>query len=389
VVGAGIGGIALARGLVADQHRVRVLERGTGPSTSGAAVTIFSNGAAAAAGLGADFADLGGDIHELCLHRSTGRPLLHTDLRHMRARTGFAIRTVPRVDLISRLSEGLDENHVQFDARVVAIHPEGADTIVELADGSVLRPDVVVGADGYRSVVRHATLADGYPEDVGWATWQGLSPVLPNIAAGTSGRLFVGGSGLVGLMPAGNGLTQWWFDARRPAPVSAGSDALSNSSKTDSLTWLHDAFGSYADPVPELLEQIDVDDIGYFPHVLRDPSPPWGRGAVTLLGDAAHAFPPSQAQGANQALEDAWLLRGALAPPRSTGNDLPDALRRYERRRAARVRLVSRMAASERTNRPPGPVLGLLARHTPASITGRGYARLVRRISSVLHDDHV
>jgi 2-polyprenyl-6-methoxyphenol hydroxylase-like FAD-dependent oxidoreductase len=47
IVGAGIGGLALARGLQADGHRVEVLEKAAGRRDGGAAVTIFSNGGAA------------------------------------------------------------------------------------------------------------------------------------------------------------------------------------------------------------------------------------------------------------------------------------------------------------------------------------------------------
>jgi FAD-dependent urate hydroxylase len=102
------------------------------------------------------------------------------------------------------------------------------------------------------------------------------------------------------------------------------------------------------------------------------------------MGDAAHAFPPTQAQGANQALEDAWLLSRALgADPR----DAPGALRRYEMLRARRVRTVSRRAASERTNKPlPAPVRRLTAM-IPPSLVGRAYLAQLRGVSSVLHHE--
>jgi FAD-dependent urate hydroxylase len=129
--------------------------------------------------------------------------------------------------------------------------------------------------------------------------------VLPELVGGSTGVCVVGDAGPVGLLPAGEGLPQWWFDVEGPRPDPA---------TTSVAGWLREKFS----------------------------------GPVTLLGDAAHAFPPSQAQGANQALEDAWALRRAL----SGDNDDPAAtLRRYERERVPRVRRVTR--------RPrPGPPTG-------------------------------
>jgi FAD-dependent urate hydroxylase len=68
--------------------------------------------------------------------------------------------------------------------------------------------------------------------------------------------------------------------------------------------------------------------------------------------------------------------------------DVPERLRRYERRRIPRVRLVSRMAASEITMRPAGPLARPLARLLPASFAGRAYAALIRRFSNVLRNEH-
>jgi FAD-dependent urate hydroxylase len=111
----------------------------------------------------------------------------------------------------------------------------------------------------------------------------------------------------------------------------------------------------------------------------------WGTGPSTLLGDAAHAFPPSQAQGANQALEDAWLLRRAL----SSGHEPSTALRRYERVRSRRVRRISRLAASEVTNKPQASITRLVGRHAPATLSGRLQLAVIRSCSSVLNDDRV
>jgi FAD-dependent urate hydroxylase len=119
--------------------------------------------------------------------------------------------------------------------------------------------------------------------------------------------------------------------------------------------------------------------------VLHDIPDAWGSGATTLLGDAAHVFPPSQAQGANQALEDAWLLRRALSEER----DAVARLRSYERLRAVRARRVAKMAASESTNRPPGALTRFAVRLIPASMTARAYTSLIRRFSSVLADERI
>jgi len=75
----------------------------------------------------------------------------------------------------------------------------------------------------------------------------------------------------------------------------------------------------------------------------------WGADRTTLIGDAAHVMPPALAQGANQSLEDAWVLASTLSDDACTAS-----LRRYEALRRRRVRAVSRLAvlATTQQGRP-------------------------------------
>ena len=75
----------------------------------------------------------------------------------------------------------------------------------------------------------------------------------------------------------------------------------------------------------------------------RDPINPWGRGPVTLLGDAAHPMLPHAGQGAAQALEDAVVLGSSLRDIEDP-SEIDAGLRHYERVRMPRTRAVVALA---------------------------------------------
>jgi FAD-dependent urate hydroxylase len=371
IAGGGIGGLALARGLAGSGHCIRVLEQAPDLRTGGAAVTIFSNGAAALAGLGAPIRGFGGRLDTLRFDTADGPTMVTADLTVLARRTGFPVTSVPRDRLIEHLAEGVP---VEFSHEVVEVevHPDGV-TVID-AVGQRHEADVVVGADGHRSAVRRAVLDPTPATENEWTTWQGLTRVLPELADGVTGVCVVGPAGLVGLLPSGDGLLMWWFDVHQPL---AGSPAVA----------LAERFAGYGPLVSALLDQIRDEKPEPFRHVTHRVPDRWGDGGATLLGDAAHAFPPTQAQGANQALEDAWLLSRALCATDSA--DVPGALRRYAALRARRVRKIARRAASERTNKPvPRLVRGLTGR-IPPRLVGTAFAAQLRGVSSVLNDETI
>ncbi|MFC7876741.1 FAD-dependent oxidoreductase [Isoptericola sp. NPDC057391] len=337
VVGAGVGGLAAAGALIDRGHQVEVVERAEAPRETGAAFILWSGGTAVLQDLGLSFDGLGTQLEVLENRGWDGRRLGRIRVGAATRRFGTPQLCVRRLDVVRRLAGRLPDGAVEYGKKAVAVSQDGDSAVVTLEDGSTRTADVVVGADGGRSVVRRALHGPAEPRATGWVTWQGMLTARPDAEITGTGLFVVGPEGLVGMFDAGDRQVQWWFDhpwrPDEPRPRSVVAD-------------LADRFGRWAAPVPGLLDRVDEATIGFYPHYGHDVAREWGRGRVTLLGDAAHLMPPTAGQGANQALEDAWVLARAL----DSAQDVPAALRGYERRRARRARLASRVAMRERAN---------------------------------------
>ena len=96
VVGAGVGGISVARGLLRDGHDVTVFERRPELQAGGGAVTIWSNGATVLAQLGVDMRGAGQLLSTLRVMTSSGKSLATIDLAEIVDRLGGPVRMVPR-----------------------------------------------------------------------------------------------------------------------------------------------------------------------------------------------------------------------------------------------------------------------------------------------------
>ncbi len=217
---------------------------------------------------------------------------------------------------------------VRFGTTHTELSQDADGVDVTFSDGSTGRYDLVVGADGVRSWTRRALGVDLETRSVGMGIWRAFGP---RPASVTRTDLYYGGpSYIAGYCPTGE-------DSLYAYIVEDAQDrsALSPEEQLATMKQLSQAYhGPWDEIRGTLTDPSRVNYTWFETHVL---DAPWNRGRVVLIGDAAHTCPPTIAQGAAQALEDASVLAELL----STGDAVDDDLfRRFTERRFARVKEV-------------------------------------------------
>jgi salicylate hydroxylase len=216
--------------------------------------------------------------------------------------------------------------------------PQGVTAKVSHREGiGEHRGRALIGADGLWSRLREALGVGTGARFADRTAWRALAPsdALPPSLRDPNVNLWIGPGGHLVHYPVRAGATvnivAVTSDVWQSTQWSTGADRDDVLARFPPRLWASEARELLA--APQRWQKWALYD--------RAPSADWGRGPVTLLGDAAHPMLPFLAQGAAMAIEDAFVLAAALA---ALADDPARALRDYERQRHPRTARVQRAA---------------------------------------------
>jgi salicylate hydroxylase len=208
--------------------------------------------------------------------------------------------------------------------------------MLSFTNGATFDADLVIGADGVRSVIRRALYGDDNPTYTGQMVWRAL----------------LKGSDVPADVLEPNGHVQWVGPGCHfIAYYIRGTEMVNIVTQEDTDKWVAEGWSTHGDPDemrrsfpnPEpRLERLmsivtDCSKWGLFTRPLTEN---WGQGRIQLIGDAAHAMLPNAGQGACQAFEDSYILARWL----DAEADPVEAFRNFRRVRIPRVHAVQRLS---------------------------------------------
>jgi salicylate hydroxylase len=333
IVGGGIGGLTAAIALSRKGVDVQVLEQAEAIRRVGASIDLGPNAVRLLDALeiaGARRVGVRPDAIEL-LRWNDDAVLVRTPHgAEAEAAFGAPLLDFFRPDLHDVLLDELAPGTLVLGARVTAVEERADGVAVVLDDGRRIAADAVVAADGIRSTIRQSLVGADEPVFSGTVVYRGVVPraEIEDVHPDRVNRYWLG--------PRRHVVSYW---------IGAG-ELLAVNLAVQEAEWARESWTDEA-PTDEALPYFDgwsesvLARIRRCPTLLRGavfvrrPLERWTFGRVTLLGDAAHAMEPFQAQGAAQAIEDAYVLAGCLE-----GIDPADvgaAFVRYERVRTSRA----------------------------------------------------
>lgn len=362
IVGGGIGGLTLARGLIAQQHlQISVYEATEKYRDIGAGLAFHGNAMRA-------LSNIDQALHDEYFARATlmadrERELATTVLigdevegeENILAELGKAKgrKTVARADLLEGLYSLLPKDVVHFGWRLSQVEEDGGKIALTFDNGTTVRTDVLISADGIHSVTRKYLLGAEHPaaSPINNDQWSFVMRKVPaaEVKALNPGLLdrvpiFCGDGGYLNSIPIRFGeemtVAAYSQDLTATVTTDGSTDAATTRARFDKTL---DNFKTWRKDCQDLAELIRRDPQAGWPIADHDPAPYYAKRRICIMGDAAHATFPFNGQGAAQAIEDAAVLN-ALFKEITKLEEVDAALQAYDEVRRPRSQKVAALS---------------------------------------------
>ena len=328
IVGGGTAGCAAAILLARAGVAVDLIEVKTDPSAVGSGITVQGNALRVLRQLGVwdEVAAAGYAFNTVGLRAPDGTLLLEMeDARtggpDLPATVGMYRPTLARI-LTGKAAEAGAK--LRYATTVASITQDAEGVDVTFSDATRGRYDLLIGADGVRSQVRSMLGIDLETRPTGMGIWRVFTSRPASVTR--TDLYYHGACYIAGYCPtAADSLYAYLVE---------GAQDRTGLTPAQQLGVMRELASHYHGPWDDIWDRMtDPGMINYTRFETHLLEAPWHRGRVVLIGDAVHTCPPTLAQGAALALEDAAVLADVLLAASTLDQDVLDAFaaRRYDR----------------------------------------------------------
>ena len=331
IVGGGIGGLTLAltlhrAGIDCSVYEQHALQEDGSFQRRASGFTLWSYSITRLLSLGVKVDRAGSPVEITEIRNQSGELIARMPVGEVSRKLGAPSYEIRRGDLLAAILAELPPETLKTGCQCTALFEQPEGTEVRFADGSMLKADLVIGADGIHSKVRTHVAGEVPLRYSGYSGASGVTNYShPDVPLHTHVDVW-GRGGKAGVANVGDGMMRWYLTWKGSAESQKTLEEILSRLKK----W-YPPLHTIVDTTPEeKILQSSYYDIA--------PLQKWILGNVVLLGDAAHATTPFAAMGANMAIVDASALATDLMESESTGA----ALHQFEESRKKRTEEIVR-----------------------------------------------